>query len=66
MAKIKIDNVEYETDDMPKETQALLLSIQYVDNELNNCRNQMAVLQTARTSYANSLKEALPKQGKKK
>lgn len=66
MAKIKIDDVEYDTDDLSKETQALLMSLQYVDNEMNNCRNQMAVLQTARTSYANSLKEALPKSGKKK
>ncbi len=66
MAKIKIDNVEYETDDMSKETQALLVSLQYVDNEINSCRNQMAVLQTARTSYANSLKDALSTKGKKK
>ncbi len=66
MAKIKIDDVEYDTDDLSKETQALLMSLQYVDNEMNNCRNQMAVLQTARTSYANSLKEALPNSGKKK
>jgi hypothetical protein len=65
MAKIKIDDVEYETDDFSRETQAIFNTIRFVENELAHCRNQMAVLQTARTSYLNSLKEALPKQGKK-
>ncbi len=65
MAIIKIDDVEYETNDLPKETQALLASIQFVDNEATRLRNQLAVLQTARTSYVNSLREALPKKGKK-
>ncbi len=66
MAKVKIDNVEYETNDLPEETQALLASIQFVEAEALRCRNQIAVLQTARTSYMNSLRDALPNDRKKK
>lgn len=65
MAKIKIDNVEYDSEKLSAEAKSQLVSIQYVDQELARLQAQAAALQTARISYANALKEALPKKAKK-
>ena len=40
-----------------------LVSLQFVDQELQKLNAQAAVLQTARMAYAEALKEALPKKG---
>jgi hypothetical protein len=61
MAKISIDNIDYETDKFSDEAKAQLMSIQYVDQELGRLQAQSAALQTARMAYANALKAALPK-----
>jgi hypothetical protein len=61
MAKISIDNIDYETDKFSEEAKAQLMSIQYVDQELARLQAQSAALQTARMAYANALKAALPK-----
>ena len=65
MANITIDNVDYDTDKLSEEAKAQIVSIQYVDQELARLNAQAAALQTARMAYANALKEALPKKGKK-
>lgn len=61
MAKISIDNNDYDTDKFSDEAKAQLVSIQYVDQELARLQAQSAALQTARMAYANALKAALPK-----
>ncbi|QKE38165.1 DUF6447 family protein [Ferrovum myxofaciens] len=60
MAKITIDNTEYEFDSLSDEAKAQLSSLQFVDAEMERLKAQMAVLQTARMSYSRALKEALP------
>lgn len=66
MAKITIDNTEYEFDSLSDEAKAQLSSLQFVDAEMERLKAQMAVLQTARMSYSRALKEALPTiQGKR-
>ena len=60
MAKITIDNKEYETDQFSDETKAQLNSLNFVDQELARLQAQIAVLQTARVAYANVLKTTLP------
>jgi hypothetical protein len=64
MAKINIDNVDYDTDKLSDEAKAQLVSVQYVDQELARLQAQAAALQTARIAYANALKAALPKSKK--
>ena len=64
MAKITIDNVDYDTDKLSDDAKAQLVSIQFVDQELARLQAQAAALQTARMAYANALKDELPK-GKK-
>ena len=48
MAKISIDDVNYDTEKLSDEAKAQLVSIQYVDQELARLQAQAAALQTAR------------------
>ena len=59
MAKITIDEKEYETDDMSDEAKNQLGSLQFVDNEIVREQMKTAALQTARNAYAQSLQAAL-------
>tara|TARA_B110000879_G_scaffold194960_1_gene263239 strand:- start:336 stop:527 length:192 start_codon:yes stop_codon:yes gene_type:complete len=59
MAKITIDEKEYESDDMSEEAQAQLKSLQFVDVEINRNQMKAAALQTARNAYAQALQAAL-------
>ncbi len=59
MPTIKIDDKEYDLDQLSDEAKAQLASLQFVDSELQRLNNQAAVLQTARASYAKALNEAL-------
>jgi len=60
MPTIKIDDKEYDLDQLSDEAKAQLASLQFVDSELQRLNNQAAVLQTARAAYSKALNEALP------
>lgn len=60
MTTITIDNINYELETLSDEAKNQLVSIQFVDAELQRLNAQAAVLQTARLAYANALKEVLP------
>ncbi len=66
MATIKIDEKEYNLDELSNEVKSYIASIQFVDAELRKLNSQAAVLRTARTSYAKSLSDLLPKSQNKK
>ena len=59
MPMIKIDDVDYDIDQLSEETKAQVASLQFVDNELQRLNAQAAVYQTARMAYSNALKEIL-------
>lgn len=59
MAKITINEKEYETDDMSDDAKAQLQSLQFVDNEIVREQLKIAALQTARNAYAQALQKAL-------
>jgi hypothetical protein len=59
MAKITINEKEYETDDMSDEAKLHLQSLQFVDNEIVREQLKTAALQTARNAYAKALEAAL-------
>ena len=59
MAKIIIDEKEYETDDMSDEAKAQLQSLQFVGNEIAREQAKTAALQTARNAYAQALQKEL-------
>ena len=60
MPNIKIDNQDYELDQLSDETKAQLASMQFCDQELARLQAQAAAYQTARIAYAKALKDALP------
>ena len=59
MPIIKIDDKDYELDDLSEDARGQLLSLQFVDAELQRVNAQSAVLKTARVAYAKALNEAL-------
>lgn len=61
MPNIKIDDKEYDIDAFSEEAKNQVLSLQFVDTELQRLNAQAAILQTARIAYSNALKELLPK-----
>lgn len=61
MPNIKIDNIDYDLDQLSSEAKGALASLQFVDQEVARLQAHVAALQTARAAYANALKAALPK-----
>ena len=61
MAKVKIDEKEYDTDEMGQEALAQLQAVQFVDGELARLQLKGAALQTARNAYIRAVKEILEK-----
>ena len=66
MAKIKIDDVEYDTEDMSDNAKAQLASLQFNDVHINRLRNELAIADTARIAYTAALKNELEKGDTKK
>jgi hypothetical protein len=60
MTTITIDNKEYDLGTLSDEVKAQLISLQFVDQELQRLQAQTAAYQTARIAYAKALNEALP------
>ena len=61
MAEIKIDGKSYDTEKLSQEARNQLTNLQFVDQEIARARGHLAVLQTARQTYAQGLKEQLEK-----
>ena len=62
MAKITIDNLEYDTESLSPEALAQLQSIQFVDSEVAQLSGRIAAMNTARIAYASALQELLPRE----
>ena len=59
MAKVTIDDKEYETDDLPEDTQAQLVSLNFVNGEIQRLQAKTAAMQTAAAAYSRALADAL-------
>ena len=59
MAKITIDDKEYDTELMSEKALQQVQSLQYVNGQLMELQLRAAALQTARNAYANALKGML-------
>ncbi len=60
MPIIKIDNKDYDTDALNTEAKQQLQMLSITEQEIKRLQAQLAIAQTARISYANALKSALP------
>ena len=61
MPKIKIDDLEYNTDDLSDNGRAQLASLQFLELQMQKLQNEIAVYQTARAAYAAQLKQEIKK-----
>ncbi len=61
MPKMTIDGQEYDTEELSDQAKAQLVSIQLVDGKIADLNNELAIMQTARNTYAKALTELLPK-----
>lgn len=61
MTKIKIDDKEYDIENLSETAKNALSSLQFTDNEIQKAQARLAILQTARNTYANAVKQELEK-----
>ena len=59
--KVTIDDVEYKLDELSDNAKAQLGNIRFVDAQLQQLNNELAVSDTARIGYTNALKGELSK-----
>ena len=59
--KIIIDDIEYDFDKISDSAKAQIANIQFVDAQLQQLSNELAVSDTARIGYTNALKSELTK-----
>lgn len=62
MAKITIDGTEYETDAMSEQARSTLVSVRFVDQQIQQKNHELNIAKTARAAYAAALKRELGKQ----
>ena len=58
---VKLDDIEYSLDDLSENAKAQIVNIQFVDNQIQQLKNELAVADTARIGYTNALKNELSK-----
>lgn len=59
MPKIKIGDLDYNTEDLTDNGKAQLASLQFLEVQMQTLRNEIAVYQTARAGYMSALKAEL-------
>jgi len=59
MATLKIDDKEYETDDLPENVQVKVSRMKEIQGQINGLNMQSQELQTVFQAYVNSIKEDL-------
>ncbi len=60
ISTIKINNKDYDTNTLSTEAKQQLQMLSITESEIKRLQAQLAIAQTARISYANALKAALP------
>lgn len=59
--KVSIDGQDYQINDLTEGAKAQLANIQFVDTQLQQLNNELAVADTARIGYTAALKNELAK-----
>ena len=63
MPKIKLDDIEYNTEDLTDKGKATLASLQFLEGQINKMRSELAVYQTAQSTYVAALKTEIDQSG---
>jgi len=59
MPKIKLDEMEYNTEDFSDNAKAQYASLQFLEVQMNKLKSEIAIYQTARQAYITALKAEL-------
>jgi len=57
--KIKLDDAEYEVENMSDQAKAYIATLKFTDTRLQELTNMRALLQRAKNSYVDSLKKEM-------
>ncbi len=63
MPRFNIDGVDYQVDSLSQNGQAQLRSLQFVEAQLQQLRNEVAVYETAQAAYVAALKAEIARTG---
>ncbi|MCR9152304.1 MAG: DUF6447 family protein [Rhodobacteraceae bacterium] len=63
MPKVTIDGLELNSEDLGERGRAVLASLQFVEGQLQRLGQEIAVLKTARASYARALRAEIAPDG---
>jgi hypothetical protein len=63
MPKIKLDDIDYNTEDLSEHGQATLKSLQFLEVQLQKLKNEIAIYQTAKSTFVAALKAEIKKSG---
>ncbi len=58
---LTIDGIEHNVADLSENARNQVMNLRVTDQEISRLQQQLAIAQTARTAYANALKDELPK-----
>lgn len=64
MKTVKINDVEYNLDELSDKAKGNLISLKITDREIDRLKQLLAIAQTARNAYAKVLDDELPKKAK--
>jgi hypothetical protein len=59
MPKIKLDEIDYNSEDLSEHGKAILKSLQFLEVQLQKLKNEIGVYQTAQIAYAAALKDEI-------
>lgn len=59
MPNLELDGKTYDFDTLPDQVKSTLFHVQAIDVETNRMNTLIAVMQTAKTAYINSIREVL-------
>lgn len=59
---IEIDGKTYQLDNLSNEAKTQMINIHFVDNQIQQLQNELAVADTARIGYTNALKREFIKE----
>ena len=59
MPRIKLDDIEYNSEDLSDGAKAQLLSLQFVDAQIRRLKNEVSISETARQAYIAAVKREI-------
>lgn len=61
MAKFTLDGTEYDTDALSDTAKTAVASLQFIETQIQQKRNELAIADTARLAYSAALKKEIAK-----